>query len=245
MTTRVAVRAGDPRAHLDLVVGALAPRLISRTRQSAHVALPAAGMLLLGGDDVHIDIEVGAGCLLDLEDVGGTVAYPSRGDPSAWTVSIHVGQGGVLVWRGLPFVVADDAIVERTTNVTLEPRASAVLRETIVLGRHGEAGGRLTSSLRITDHDGPVLIERLDVDGRAPEPGVLGSARVLDAVIAVGFRPESAPRDLVLDRPGAIARHIGFQSHESGLDATWAAWAESARMAETAPRTAVSPVVVN
>ncbi|MET0672028.1 MAG: urease accessory protein UreD [Microbacterium pygmaeum] len=233
-TTRIAVTAGVPRAHIDLVVGALAPRLIDRAERRARVALTAAGMLLLGGDRVHIRVDVGAGCTLDLEDVGGTVAYPTRGVPSEWIVDIDVGAGGVLRWHGLPFVLAAGADVRRRTTIFLQPQARALVRETLVLGRHAETGGHLRSSFDVADAGGPVLCETLEIDGVVPEPGVLGDARAVDSVIAAGFRPPSAPGHLVLDQPGAIARHLGGQSHESDLEPTWTQWSATLEHASAA-----------
>ncbi|NNH05088.1 urease accessory protein [Microbacterium ulmi] len=224
----MAVEAGIPRAHVDLAVGALAPRLVGRGPASAHVALAAAGMVLLGGDRVHVDIDVGAGCLLEIEDIGGTVAYPSRGTPSTWTVEATLGANAVLLWRGLPFVVADDADVERRTAIVLERGARAVIRETLVLGRHGERGGRLVSESTVSDAEGPILAERLELHGCAPEPGVLGGCRVADTVVAVGFRPPTRPGDLVLAQPGALARHLGAHTHASPLDGVWSAWSDAA-----------------
>ena len=222
-STRIAVAAGQPRAHVALTVGALAPRLISRESTRAHVAIAAAGMVLLGGDQVHIQIEVGAGCTLAVEDVGGTVAYP--GSRSLWSLEVRIGAGGCLSWNGLPFVVTEGADVERRSSLSLEARARAVIRETVVLGRHGERGGRLVSTLAIADGDGPILIERLDVHGSAPEPGVLGGNRVLDAVIAAGFRPPPRPGDLEFDGAGAMARHLSDHTHGSPLDPVWDTWA--------------------
>lgn len=233
--TRIAVHQGDPRARVDLAVGALAPRLVSRDASRAHVALAAAGMILLGGDHVHIEVVVGAGCLLELEDVGGTIAYRADGTPSAWTMSVRVEEGATLLWRGLPFVVTDGAEVERRTTIDLAAGATAVIRETLVLGRHGESGGRLRSAITARDAEGPLLVEQLDLDGLAPEPGVLGEHRVLDAVIALGFGPSTVPGDLVLEHPGAIARHFGAETHTSRLDRVWEDWAERARRG-TAPR---------
>lgn len=226
--TRIVVRRGDPRARVDLVVGALAPRLVSRDATRAHVALAAAGMILLGGDEVHIDVTVGSGCLLELEDVGGTIAYRADGRRSAWTMTVRVEPGGVLLWRGLPFVVTDGADVERRTTLELGPGAAAVIRETLVLGRHGEDGGRLCSSFDARGAGGPLLIEQLDVDGLVPEPGVLGAHRVLDAVTALGFWPSRVPGDLVLEHPGAVARHYGTETHTSRLDRVWDDWARAA-----------------
>ena len=130
----------------------------------------------------------------------------------------------MLQWHGLPFVVTDGADVERRTSLTLGSGARAVMRETLVLGRHGEQGGRLVSALTVVDADGPILLERLEADGTAPEPGVLGRNRVIDAVIAVGFRPPTRPMDLEFARPGAMARHLSDHTHGSPLDPVWDAW---------------------
>lgn len=221
-STRIAVAAGEPRAHVELAIGALAPRLISRDSVRARVAVAAAGMVLLGGDHVGIEILVGPGCTLEIEDVGGTVAYP--GAPSSWNLEVRVGAGGTLSWNGLPFVVTDGAEVERRTSVTLAAGARAVMRETLVLGRHREQGGRLISALSMVDQDGPILIERMNAHGGEPEPGVLGGNRVLDAVIAAGFRPPARPHDLEFEGPGAMARHLSDHTHGSPLDPVWEAW---------------------
>ena len=226
-STRIAVTAGDPRAHVELAVGALAPRLISRDAVRAHIAVAAAGMVLLGGDDVQIEIDVGPGCTLEIEDVGGTVAYP--GARSSWLLGVRIGAGGTLLWHGLPFVVTDGADVVRRGSLTLESGAGAVIRETLVLGRHGERGGRLVSALTVVDTGGPILVDRLEADGTEPEPGVLGSNRVVDAVIAVGFRPPARPMDLEFDRPGAMARHLSDHTHSSPLDPVWDAWVAHAK----------------
>lgn len=224
--TRIAVTASEPRARVELAVGVLAPRLISRDARRAHVAVAAAGMVLLGGDTVLIEVEVGEGCTLEIEDVGGTVAY--RGLRSWWILDVRIAAGGTLLWSGLPFVVTDGADVERRSSLALGAGARAVIRETLVLGRHGEHGGRLTSELAVTDHEGPILIERLDADGSVPEPGVLGGNRVIDSVLAVGFRPPARPMDLEFDRPGAMARHLSDHTHGSPLDPVWGAWVAAA-----------------
>lgn len=241
MTTRISVRAGNPRAQVDLVVGALAPRLIGRTSCTAHVALSAAGMLLLGGDLVHVEVDVGSDCTLELEDVGGMVAYRAPRSASRWTLDVRVRPGGTLLWRALPLVVAEGARVERRTQIDLDTGGCAVIRETVVLGRQDETGGSLKSRLSITDPDGPVLHEDLDVDGSFPEPGILGSARVLDAVIAVGFRPDPESGAMLLDQPGAVARHLGNLTHESPMDHVWATWSERAKSSAGSPVTIAVP----
>jgi urease accessory protein len=176
---------------------------------------------------VHMEIDVGPGCTVEIEDVGGTVAY--RGARSSWILDVAIGAGGMLLWHGLPFVVTDGADAERRTRITLGPDARAVIRETLVLGRHGEEGGRLASVLAVSDSGGPILMERLEAAGGAPEPGVLGSNRVVDAVIAVGFRPPPRAGDLEFDRPGSMARHLSDHTHGSPLDRVWDAWVFNAQ----------------
>ncbi|MGA7148418.1 MAG: urease accessory protein UreD [Microbacterium sp.] len=183
-------------------------------------------MVLLGGDHVHIELDVGPGCMVVIEDVGGTVAY--HGEPSSWMLDVRIGAGATLLWHGLPFVVTDGADAERRTSLTLGSDARALIRETLVLGRYGEQGGRLVSAVAVSDGGGPILVERLEAAGSAPEPGVLGGSRVIDAVLAVGFRPPARAYDLEFDRPGAMARHLSDHTHGSPLDSVWDAWASVA-----------------
>ncbi|GAA1729788.1 hypothetical protein GCM10009793_28280 [Brachybacterium phenoliresistens] len=173
--------------------GLLQPRLVSRRGHRAHVALVAGGALLIGGDEISVEIAVEAGCTLRLEDIGGTVAYPSRGEASRFDVRIALGEGARLVWESHPFVVAEGADVRRRTEVVLGAGAALCLRETLVLGRTGEQGGRLRTLLQVHQEDGvPVLVEDLALDGLAPRPGILGDASVLDTVLVAGLRPGPA-----------------------------------------------------
>lgn len=230
-STRIAVAAAGPRARVDLAVGMLAPRVIERGPSSVLVAVAAAQMLLLDGDELVIEVDVGAGCTLEVEDVGGTVAYPGV---SSWRLAARIGEAGRLIWRGLPFVVASGARARRVTEIALSPGAAVLMRETVVLGRHGEKGGEILSELRIEQTEAPVLLEFLEADAAKPEVGVLGTNRVIDSVIAAGYQPPAGAGDLVLETPGAIARNLGEDAHRSGLDEVWESW--RAALAETDPR---------
>lgn len=229
--TRIAVHPGEARLRVGLITGALAPRIVDRDASSARVALAAAQMLLLDGDAVRIEIEVGAGCTLEIEDIGGTVAYPGT---SSWKVRARIGAGGRLLWRGLPFIVTADARARRHTEFVLGPAAAVLLRETLVLGRHDEIGGGIESGIAAVGDGGPFLVERLEADGAFPGPGVLGAYRVVDSVVAIGYRPPAAPGDLVLERPGAVARFLGQHAHGSRLDAVWSVW-RATLLQDTAP----------
>lgn len=221
----IAVETRNGRAHVDLRAGLLVPRLVTAGEDLASVAVIAGGALLLDGDHVEVRVRVASGCLLEIEDIGGTVAYGSTGTPSSWTVDIDVAEGGCLIWHTLPFVVADAADVTRTTTIRLGRGAVALVRETLVLGRTGERGGRLRACTDVTGTGGPLLREELVLDGAARRIGVLGDARVLDSAMSFGRRRNAAPGALQLDRPGTIVRALGAHTHAATVEEAWHGWA--------------------
>lgn len=249
--TRIGVAAAPGRARCVVVGGALSPRVLQADPDGARVALVATGALLLGGDEVVIDVVVGPGAWLEVVETAGTVAYP--GPPSSWTVRARVGVGGVLVWEGLPFVVAEGADVRRRTRLEMAEGARAVLRETTVLGRAGERGGAVRVRTDVTLAGRDLLVEDLDLTpGSRTGPGVLGAWRVLDVVSAFGFRPgaeapehgaaagPSAGRGhgvahrMDLAGPGAVVRFLGGQAHLSTVGGAASAWVAEARPSERA-----------
>lgn len=237
--TRIALAAREDGAagpaRLALRPGLLQPRTLARGTRHARVALVAGGAMLLGGDAVRVEVEVDDGCTLEIEDVGGTVAYESTGEPSRFDVAVTLGRDAQLLWRAHPFVVAAGADVDRQTVIDLGEDSSVLLRETLVLGRSGERGGRIRSGLhaRVQTADAaayPLLHEELALDGAAGRVGVLGEHRVLDSAILLGRRPPGATRPegvtvLELDGPGAMARRVADATHGTGIDAVMEAWA--------------------
>lgn len=218
--TSIGVERAGARVRVRVAGRAVIPRLIESTADSARVALVAGGAMLLGGDRVAISIDVGAGCALHLQDIGGTVAYDADGVASSWTVHARLAPGAILSWHALPFVVATGANVRRSLSVTLGEGAALCLRETLVLGRHSEVGGKLDSRTVIGDH----FVEHVTLDGARREPGVLGSHRVLDTVVLAGRRPPATGSALELERDGALARFLGSDAHTSPLDSVFADW---------------------
>jgi len=231
--THIHLSAAPGRARLTTRAGALVPRVIEIGPAFARVAIVAGGALLLGGDSVRLSITVGTGCTLELEDIGGTVAYNADGRGSEWVVEATVEANALLIWHGLPFVVADGANVDRRTTITLRGHgALACLRETIVLGRTGERGG--TIDLRTNVHttpasvpDGPahtgseqnewvapeaLFVEQLTVRGAEPVPGVVGGNRVLDSLLLLGTR---APADSSASVATAVASAVSGRSAAS------------------------------
>ncbi|GHH74794.1 urease accessory protein UreD [Promicromonospora soli] len=222
--------------------GLLAARLVARDGARAEVALVAGGAMLLGGDHVVVSVQVDSGCALTLTDVGGTVAYDGDGQACRWDADIRLGPGAGLAWAGLPFVVAGGADVRRTTTARLGAGAGLTLRETVVLGRSGERGGRVLLRTDIADGVGPILVEELAAAGDRPVPGVLGDHPVIDTLTRVhgslGGSPDGGhdrpgtasgagetpglgdATTLHLERGGVLTRWLGAATHLSPLELT-------------------------
>jgi len=158
--------------------------LIARGADSARVQLVPERALLLAGDDVALEIEVEAGLRLELGEVGGTVAYDMRGGSARWRTSYRVETGASLVHQTLSWVSAEGSDVERLTEAHLYGDASLVLRETLVLGRYGEAPGALVAHTKVYRDGAEVLVEELHASDLVPAVGT--GHRVLDQVLALG-----------------------------------------------------------
>jgi urease accessory protein len=221
----VLTRLDVQRDRIELKPGLLRAQQVRGRDGTPRVGLVATTALLLGGDTVEIEVRVGPGASLEIFDVAGTVAYDGRGMPAEWHVRITVGAGSKLVWHGQPFVVADGADVDRTLRIDLEATASMVLRETLVLGRTRQRGGRIRNCTEISAAGTPVLLEDqlLDPDGTRTLPGVLGDHRIVDTVIALGDEaaPIAVPAPAVSftlpSGAGTMIRYVGHEFAESPL----------------------------
>lgn len=221
--TSIAVTDGHTRLRHGLLRAQASPSRNGWVR----LGLLSTTALLLGGDTVELEITVGEGARLDLYDVAGTVAYHGRGQASAWHTRITVGAGGCLLWSGEPFVVADGADVARSLEVEAGAEATVLVRETLVLGRSGELGGRLHNQLSVSRCGEPVLREDqlLDPAGVRRLPGLLGGQRIVDSVLGVGAEPApelAAARSFgLVGGAGWVRRYLGTELAASPLNAGW------------------------
>jgi urease accessory protein len=218
---RVVVRTDGPRGR-----GHLGVRFLAAGTDCARVALLAEGALLVADDDVSVGMRVGPGVRLDVVEPAGTVAFDMRGGSARWGVDLEVGDGGKIVWRAEPFVVATGAVVERDVSVVLDGSGGAALREVLVLGRVREAGGVVRQRLRASLAGQPLLAEDLVLDGERPRVGVAAGHRVVDSVTVLGRRATDLPTPprahrLELEGPGTVVRHLGADTHTSPLDPLW------------------------
>ena len=240
--TRIAVHAAPGRARLRLTDGPIGVRVLHTDARGARVGLVATTALLLGGDHIEIQVEVGPGAWLEVVETAGTVAYDADGASSSWTVRIDIAENGALVWAGEPFVVAAGSNVHRQSIVQLAAGAVACLRDTVVLGRSGEVGGSVVSTLSAHRAGALLLADTLDLsDKRTRElPGIVGAATVIDTVSLLGDRAPAVPGLAAglrfdLDGPGTLARCLTTSYADSPLPAVMAAWAARATAAHHGP----------
>ncbi len=224
--TSVRLRAGvDGRVAVELEDGHLSARVLERDRTTVRLALVSTVALLLGGDDVVVDVDVGPGVHAEIVEIAGVVAYDMRGSRASWTVRASVGAGATLLWEGLPLVVSAGADVVRALSLELHADALCLLRETVVLGRTGEVGGDLLQTTDVRRPDGhPVLREDLDLTrAHRDTPVVLGGARCLDTVTLLGARLAlDGPEVLQLHEPGTVVRSLTGALHESHVGSAMA-----------------------
>lgn len=191
--TRIAVEVRDGRHTVRSSAGLLRAQRLHGPPDRARVALVGQTALLLGGDRVEIEVEVGPGAMLELSDIAGTVAYHGRGRSASWTMICRLGLRAQLRYSGEPLVVSDGADVRRTLSVDLADGASARLRETVVLGRTGERGGRLDGDVVLRRGPDEFFRERLLLETPTRDrPGVLAGVTVIDSVLDLGSRREGA-----------------------------------------------------
>ncbi len=217
-TTRIEVcatpGAGPPRVVLGQ--GALQVRRLREQGPVVRLALVAGQALLLAGDHVRVEVRVIGAVQVEIVEPAGTVAYDMRGGAARWDVAIEVRGGATLSWEGQPFVVSSGADVHRETRIDVEDGCRVTARETLVLGRAGEAGGVLRSRTQIDLAGMPLVVDELDLgpEGRAGW-AVLHDHRCLDTVTTVGHRLPEGPGVLQLEGCGSVRRWIGDELHLS------------------------------
>ncbi|MFD2740911.1 urease accessory protein UreD [Sulfitobacter aestuarii] len=158
--------------------------LTHRRTDIARVALAAGTAGPLGGDAYTLDVHVGAGSTLFLQEVSATLVLPGLGGgQSRMSIKVSVAQGATFIWWAEPIIAARGCNHRHDVRIDLAADARLVLREEMLLGRHGEAPGDFSSRLRIT-RDARALYDQQLSFG----PSAQGSdgAAVLDGNRAAG-----------------------------------------------------------
>lgn len=154
-----------------------------------HVSLAAGAAGPIGGDHLRLSIEVGAGAALVLRGVAATLVLPGpHGQPSCTETSVRVAEGGILVWLPGPVIAAQNCHHHAFTQVMLEAGARLLLREELLLGRHGEQPGQIRQRLRVCLDTIPLYDQELSIGPGAvgwDGPAVTGGRRALGTALLV------------------------------------------------------------
>jgi urease accessory protein len=184
------------------VLASQVPLVLWRTPSAVYLVGGAAGPI--GGDLLSLRIIVGPGAFLRVQSAAASIALPGLdGLESQLRVSVTVGAGGRLEYLPEPVVVTAGARHATLVSVTLAAGASLALRDELLLGRHGEAGGTARSVLR-ADYDGrPLLRHSVEVSGTdavSRGPALLAGHRAVGTLLVAG---PAADEPANLERPGA------------------------------------------
>lgn len=197
-----------------------------------HLVHAAGGPL--GGDDLALAVDVGADAGLAVHSAGATLVQPGAGAaagvPARWSVTVRVGAGGRLLWAPEPTVVTDGAALGSTLRVELAAGAAATVREVVVLGRHGQRGGRHAGALDVVVDGVPLLVHTTVLDGADPAlcgPAGTAGARAVGTLARAGAGAScpggSGETDGVrwawtpLEGPGAVLLAVGTPSAVAGV----------------------------
>lgn len=154
----------------------------------ALVLHPPAG--IAGGDDLGIEVAVGAGAHALLTTPGAGKWYGRASRQACQRLRFEVAAGGVLEWLPQESIVFNGALAHMQTQVALADGARYLGWEVLCLGRRasGEqfSSGEIGLETRITREDRPIWLER---------GLVAGDSRVLHS--AAGFAGRSVSATLL------------------------------------------------
>jgi urease accessory protein len=162
------------------------------------------------GDELEIDIGVGAGARALVTTPAAAKVYRSDGRRASQRQCLSVAGGGALEWLPQETIVFDGARFDMDTSVVLEPGATFVGWDVQCLGRPaiGErfTRGRCRSRLEVHVGTVPLYVDRAVWDGGSDvlsQSYGLAGHPALGTMLVVGARPAWLPivRDLIAASP--------------------------------------------
>ncbi|HET6492724.1 MAG TPA: urease accessory protein UreD [Burkholderiales bacterium] len=181
------------RSHAPLVLRPTLPKgrepLVQRMAGVARVSLAMGAAGPLGGDDFALDIHVGAGSTLVLNEISATLLLPgARGGRSRMRIAVTVDEDATFVWLPQPVIAAQGCDHVHEIDITLAADARLFMRDELLLGRHREQPGQLTQHLRVRRAGRSLFRQTLALGGAArgwQSPAVLGSHKCVGSVLVV------------------------------------------------------------
>lgn len=163
---------------------------------AARVSLSAGAAGPLGGDRLALDVHVGPGAVLVLNEISATLALPSTsGAQSLITVTVRVEEDATLIWLPEPVIAARGCDHRQNIRVSLTQSSRFLLREDLLLGRHAETPGTVQQHVRVARAGRTVHDQHLRLGGRfrgwdgpavADQSRAVGSLLVVDPGSSIG-----------------------------------------------------------
>ena len=149
---------------------------LRRGTGTAVVHLVSSATAPLGGDDLGLEVRVGAGAKLQLRGVAATLALPGlRGERSHASIRFDIDVNGTVEFLPEPTVITARAAHSSFFAAQLADSARLRYREVLVLGRVGESAGSLDSTVEVVRGGTPLLRQRIDIG----DPALMASAAYL------------------------------------------------------------------
>jgi urease accessory protein len=172
----------------------------------------------LSGDRIELDVEIEAGAALELTATAATLAYPAF-EQASISITCRVGPEGRVAWLAQPLILAAGCNLVSNVDVELADGAAAVVRETVVLGRHCERAGRYQGTIRCDLASLPLLRDEVRIDGADSTTALvsLGDARVVSTLAVLGIRPatKAEPDEFELHHEGRLLRILASNAAEA------------------------------
>lgn len=134
----------------------------------------------------------GPGSALVLTDISPTVLLPGpQGRESRTTTRVRVHDGATLVWLPEPLIAAANCRHLNDIRITLADTARLLMREELILGRHGEQPGAIRQRLDVRRAGSPLYRQDLCVGGHAwgwDSAAVTAGHRAVGSVLVVDPR---------------------------------------------------------
>ena len=146
----------------------------------------------IGGDDLQLSVHAEPGAVLVVGSAGASIVLPGPTDAiSQLLIDVVVGERASLTWRPEPTVIAAGARHRAVTTIEVGADADLIWTDELVLGRHAEQPGSLSSRLVVDGPDGPIVRTGIEIgepgwDG----PAVMGGRRALGQLLLIGAPAE-------------------------------------------------------
>lgn len=161
----------------------------SENPDAVYVCIAAGAAGPVGGDRLSLSVDVGAHSTLVLADISSTVLLPGPGgEQSSMAIDIRVADGATLIWLPEPIIAAAGCHHRHDVRVELEAGARLLMREELLLGRHGERTGDVRQNIRVQRDGAPLYHQQLGVGPASAgwdTPAVVGKHRTLGSMLVV------------------------------------------------------------